>query len=199
MAGMHKNQRLPEEDQDSPCLDEELAHRVQAGDRQALAELVDRHHNALIGYLYRLTAHRGAYGDRALAEDLCQETFLRAIRSITQYRYPKPFKPWLYAIATNLGRDYYKRAESRYTRSMEAGEEAVIAGSEAAEEKLEQEQVAKQVASAVLSLPEGQRLAIILRYYQDMSLAEISQTLDIPLGTVKSRLSLALRRLRQTL
>ncbi|MCC6804808.1 MAG: RNA polymerase sigma factor, partial [Anaerolineae bacterium] len=77
--------------------DEQLAQRLQSGDRSAMSALVERHYDALMGYLYRMTR-----GDRALAEDLAQETFLRALRGIGGYQHARPFKPWLYAIATNI-------------------------------------------------------------------------------------------------
>src|SRR5512147_3215993 len=89
--------------------DEQLARRVQRGHISDLTLLVERHHSPLLGFLYRLTG-----GDRALAEDLTQESFLRALRSIQQYQPSRRFKPWLYAIAVNVARDHFKRADTRY-------------------------------------------------------------------------------------
>ncbi len=87
--------------------DEQVMAAVMAGDQAALAALVTRHHSPLLGYLSRLTG-----GDRPLAEDLVQETFLRVLRQgICQP--DRPFKPWLYAIATNLARDHFKSAAMR--------------------------------------------------------------------------------------
>jgi RNA polymerase sigma-70 factor (ECF subfamily) len=152
-----------------------------------------------LGYLYRLTN-----GDRFLAEDLVQETFLKLLKSINQYQYPRPFKPWLYAIATNLARDYFKRADSRRTAS--APEQHGLGHGRwsqtgSLENRLAARQTAVQQAAAVnkaiQSLPDHQREVILLRYYQAFSLAEISAALNIPLGTVKSRLSLATKRLRE--
>src|SRR5262245_31932976 len=82
--------------------DEALMEAVMDGDGAALAVLVERHHSPLLGYLYRLVG-----GDRPLAEDLCQETFARLLRQ-HNYQVGRPFKPWLYAIATNLARDHHK-------------------------------------------------------------------------------------------
>ena len=79
--------------------DEQLARQLQRGDTQALAQLVERHHSPLLGFLYRLTG-----GDRALAEDLVQDTLLRVLRTSQQYHAARPFKPWLYAIALNVAR-----------------------------------------------------------------------------------------------
>jgi RNA polymerase sigma-70 factor, ECF subfamily len=87
--------------------DEQLMTAVMAGDQVALAALVTRHHAPLLGYLYRLVG-----GDRQLSEDLVQETLLHVLRQRT-YQAARPFKPWLYTIATNLARDYFKSAAVR--------------------------------------------------------------------------------------
>lgn len=177
--------------------DEQLLLGVQEGQRQALAGLVERHHSPLLGYLYRLNG-----GDRPLAEDWVQESFLRVLRSVGQYRYPQPFKPWLYAIATNLARDHFKAAETRQTESEpdEPGFWQNKGGTVAAAEQLFiQQETQNRVAAAILHLPPHQRETIILRYYQDFSLAEIAAIQGIPVGTVKSRLSVALGRLKDVI
>src|SRR5260370_18299156 len=84
--------------------DEQLMAAVMAGDQVALAALVTRHHAPLLGYLYRLVG-----GDRQLSEDLVHETLLHVLRQRT-YQADRPFKPWLYTIATNLARDYFNSA-----------------------------------------------------------------------------------------
>ena len=169
--------------------DEQLARQLQQGETQALAQLVERHHSPLLGFLYRLTG-----GDRALAEDLVQDTFLRVLRTCGQYRAARPFKPWLYAIALNVARDHFKRADTRYTDSATDDGLDTLAAPDAT-----MDFEAQPVAAAIRALPEHQRVAILLRYYQDLSLAEIAQTLNIPIGTVKSRLSLGVQRLRSLL
>lgn len=177
--------------------DEQLALGVQQGQRQALAGLVERHHSLLLGYLYRLNG-----GDRSLAEDWVQESFLRVLRSIGQYRYPQPFKPWLYAIATHLARDHFKAAETCQTESEpdEPGFWQNKGGTVAAAEHLFiQQETQNRVAAAILHLPPAQRETIVLRYYQDFSLAEIADIQGIPVGTVKSRLSVALGRLKEVM
>ncbi len=178
--------------QRSPALstDEQLALRVQQGSRHDLTTLVERHHSDLLGFLYRQTG-----GDRALAEDLAQEAFLRVVRAIGQYSYPRPFKSWLYAIALNVARDHFKRAETRHTDSMPNDFDAPAA--DAPDDDLLTTEEARQVAALVAALPTHQREAVLLRYYQDFSLAEIAAALDVPVGTVKSRLSLGLERLRE--
>ncbi len=179
----------PRERQSAALADEELARRVQHGHTAELASLVERHHSPLLGFLYRLTG-----GDRSLAEDLTQETFLRALRSIRQYRPARPFKPWLYAIAVNVARDHFKRADTRYAAALTDEEFTSLADPIELDESIADD--SQRVAAAIRALPVHQREAIILRYYQDLSLAEIAEVLAIPIGTVKSRLSLGLRQLR---
>ncbi len=169
--------------------DEQLARNVQRGRTADLAALVERHHSSLLGFLYRLTG-----GDRPLAEDLTQEAFLRALRSIRQYRLAQRFKPWLYAIAVNAARDHFKRADTRYAATVSDDDLlGLVAPIEWDDAPVD---AGQQVAAALAALPAHQREAIILRYYQDLSLAEIAEVLAIPIGTVKSRLSLGLRQLR---
>lgn len=170
--------------------DEDLARGIQRGIKVDLTRLVERHHGPLLGFLYRMTG-----GNRPLAEDLAQETFLRVLRGIGQYQYPRPFKPWLYGIATNLARDHYKQAEMRHTISMPERTPEIEA--DAPEASLLEDIEAQQVAFAITSLPAHQREAVVLRYYQELSLAEIADVLNVPVGTVKSRLSLGLKQLRE--
>src|ERR1700674_5096205 len=89
--------------------DEELMLQVMRGETDALAPLVTRHHSPLLGYLYRLLG-----GNRALAEDLAQETFLRVLEQ-DNYQAGRPFKPWLYSIATHLAHDHFRAANTRRT------------------------------------------------------------------------------------
>ena len=160
------------------------------GDQTAVDQVVERHYDALFGYLARLTS-----GDRALAEDLIQETFIRALRSIAQYQYPRPFKAWLYAIATNAARNHYTSADSRHTDSPD-DELPDLSDDSTPDAALIEQEDARIVVQALASLPDFQREVIVMVYYQQFSLQEAADTLDIPLGTVKSRLSNGIARLR---
>jgi RNA polymerase sigma factor (sigma-70 family) len=172
--------------------DEQLARGVQAGAAADLARLVERHHSPLLGFLYRLTG-----GDRPLAEDLAQETFLRLLRHIDQFQPGRPFKPWLYAIAVNTARDHYKSADSRHTEALAPDFDAP--GSETPVEAALRAEEWQRVARAVRGLPLHQREVVVLRYVDDLPLQAIAEVLNVPTGTVKSRLSLALGRLRAAL
>ncbi len=176
--------------------DEALMAAVMAGEASALALLVQRHHGPLMGYLYRL-----AGGDRPLAEDICQETFLRLLHQ-QQYQAGRPFKPWLYAIATNLARDYFKSAVVSRTLHQRGQDETLLALCDPAPGPEERALAAEQgadVAAAFARLGEEYRAALLLRFYQGLSLQEIADALHVPLGTVKSRLSVGTRRLRELL
>lgn len=172
--------------------DETLAQAIQQGDRAALGELVTRHHGPLVGYLYRMTGSQ-----RLLAEDLAQETFVRLLRSIHTYQYPRPFKAWLYALATHLARDHYKSADTQ--RTIALSPEFEVETEDLPESQAILTDQSHAVAAAIQALPAHQREAIVLRYYQGFSHAEIGEALHIPIGTVKSRLSNGLARLRQLL
>jgi RNA polymerase sigma-70 factor (ECF subfamily) len=174
-----------------PLTDEDLLHRLQQGDPSALPPLIERHHSPLIGYLYRLTN-----GDRALAEDLVQDSFTRLLTTLSSYQYPRPVKPYLYQIATNLARDHYRSAHTR--RNIALPDEQITSDFDL-EQSVEDQLSAQQAADSLHRLPPFQREVILLRYFNDLSLAEIADALNIPVGTVKSRLSNGLRQLREWL
>ncbi|MGH2496321.1 MAG: RNA polymerase sigma factor [Ktedonobacteraceae bacterium] len=176
--------------------DEVLMGEVMAGKTMALAMLVERYHAPLLGYLYRL-----ARGDRPLAEDLVQETFLNVLQQ-RSYQSGRPFKPWLYAIATNRARDHFKSVAARcFVRQVDdeddvPGEFDVSSSPEAILLAWEQ---GDEINAMLNRLSEEYRITLLLRFYQGMSLQEIADTLHVPLGTVKSRLSVGTRQLRKLL
>ena len=174
--------------------DEQLASRATFGEQAALSQLVERYHAPLLGYLYRLVDE-----DRSLAEDLVQETFVRLLRQ-TSFKSDRPFKPWLYAIATNLARDYFRSPASRRIQSIEDETQLELRDVSPGPEDIAQ--VADRgriVMWALQQLSPEYRIVLLLRYYQSLSLQEISVTLELPLGTVKSRLSVGTHRLRDLL
>jgi RNA polymerase sigma-70 factor, ECF subfamily len=191
MLKVDKRPLLPKLEQPS---DEQLVLRVTAGERSALSLLVERHHGPLLGYLYRLTA-----GDRSLAEDLVQETFIRVLRQ-ESYQPGRPFKPWLYAIATNLARDYFRSPASRKSASTEDDTLPELLDESPTPEDLIQAVDRKEIVmTAVRKLGWEYRAVLLLRYYQGLSLQEIAGAMNLPLGTVKSRLFAGTRRLRDLL
>jgi RNA polymerase sigma-70 factor (ECF subfamily) len=174
--------------------DEHLLAEVLAGEMEALAELVRRYQQPLTNYLARLLG-----SDWALAQDLTQESFLRVLRQHAS-RGRRPFKPWLYTIATNLARDHFKSAATRREVWLEpelaVGFIDTTPGPEDSALRVEEQAVLR---CALGSLPDRYRVTLLLRFFADLSLQDIAAALDIPIGTVKSRISVGLRRLRVAL
>jgi len=130
--------------------------------------------------------------DRALAEDAAQETFLKAYKALPRYREQCSEKTWLGRIAVNTCRDmlrtsWFRRVDRRITPDA------------LPEQAVEDPESDDTVLQAVLALPRRYREAVILYYYEEMDVAEISGVLSTPEGTVKSRLSRARKQLSKTL
>ncbi|MCC6805720.1 MAG: sigma-70 family RNA polymerase sigma factor [Anaerolineae bacterium] len=162
--------------------DEAVYRQMRQGDEAALAELVARYHTAVYRFLYRYT------GDPALADDLAQEAFIRLVT----YRGDAPvhFRAWIYTIATNLARDHFQSAAYRHEQAVDFETDEP-----SADDSLP-ESADVDVTSALMSLPPAHREVIILRFYHDLKLDEIAAVTGAPLGTVKSRLFHALKRLK---
>jgi RNA polymerase sigma-70 factor (ECF subfamily) len=158
--------------------DEALAMRLADGDEHALRELLRRYERRLAGFLHRQTGGRDV-------EDLYQETWLRVVRHAGRFDAGRRFSTWLFQIAVNLCRDWQRRPPP----------EPQLAADGAAPPALERSEAALDAAQLLALLPEGQREVIVLRYYQDLSEDEVATILDIPKGTVKSRMHLAIARL----
>jgi len=185
------------------CSDEELLLRFRKGRKDAFAVLVRRFEGELFGYLRRYL------GDSALAEDVFQNTFLQLYVKIQSYQQGRPVKPWLYAIATNQAIDAMRRKGRHQAVSLNLVRED-NGWSEAEEfggileckeigplDAAEGEERRLAVRASVDSLPDFLRQVVILCYYQGLTYQEIADILDIPLGTVKSRLHTALKKLQE--
>ena len=158
--------------------DEALAARLVDGDELALRELLRRYERPLAAFLHRQTGGRDV-------EDLYQETWLRVVRHAARFDTGRRFSTWLFQIAVNLCRDWHRRPPP----------EPQLGGDEPQVAALERSDAALDAARLLAALPAAQREVIVLRYYQDLSEADVAAILDIPLGTVKSRLHQAMARL----
>jgi RNA polymerase sigma-70 factor (ECF subfamily) len=134
-------------------------------------------------------------GDTNLAEDAAQEAFIRAWQHLPNYRPRSPFRNWLYRIATNVARDVLRR--ERETVDVDAL--PLVAPGAGPEETVEGAERGARVRQAVLALPTASRTVLVLREYEGLSYREIADTLNIPIGTVMSRLNYARKRLRESL
>jgi RNA polymerase sigma-70 factor (ECF subfamily) len=162
-----------------PADDEALMQRVAAGDEPALAELLRRYQRPLSAFLGRSTGGLDV-------EDLFQETWLRVVRAADRFDPQRKFSTWLFQIAVNLCRDRARR--HRPTIGLDGVEPVAADTNASVQQRID--------ARALLArLPEPQREVVILRYYHDLSEAEVAEVLGCPRGTVKSRLHSALARL----
>jgi RNA polymerase sigma-70 factor (ECF subfamily) len=169
--------------------DHELIACAQQGDRQAFTELVIRHQEGIVGLIYRMC------GDLRLAEDAAQEAFVRVWQNLDRYKPGHAFRSWLYRIAANAALDFLRRERP----TTEIDSLSLIHPGAGPERSAEKNQQAAHVRSAIAQLSEPLRMVLILREYQELTYQEIAETLNIPLGTVMSRLNAARVQLRQEL
>ncbi|WP_422656701.1 RNA polymerase sigma factor [Paenibacillus sp. EC2-1] len=166
--------------------DEDLLRELVIGCESALESLIHRYHQPLYGYVYRMTMNEQT------TADIVQDTFMNLYRHAQYGRVPEQLKPWIYKIATNLCKDYWKKASTRHeipwARDSELFEMQTI--------HIMDHQIERQwMLESLNQLHLDHRIIIYLRFYQDLSYEQISETLEIPLNTVKSRLFRGLKQL----
>ncbi len=175
--------------------DEALLDDYVHGDRPAFTELIGRYRNQLLHFLIRFL------GSRAAAEDVFQETFVQVHLSAETFDTSRRFKPWLFTIGANKARDYHRKHGREPTVSLSAPMsreqegrpyvdllEADLPNPSAPILDAERSRLVKTVVD---SLPHHLREILLLSYFQRLSYNQIADTLEIPLGTVKSRLHTA--------
>ena len=185
-----------------PDLDDELMQQCQQGNMEAFDLIVRRNQVPLVNFIARFL------GDPDSAEDLAQETFVRMFKAIKRYRAgAAKFSTWMYHIASNLcknelrnrgrrGRFLVDSVTTESSSGLEPIEEDLIATAPAhvslqPGNQLEQKEREHAVQSAISELPERYRLPLVLRDLQELNYEEISETLNLPLGTTKSRINRA--------
>ena len=171
-----------------PLEDSELVERARHGDVAAYETLVRRYQGLAVRAAYTVVG-------RAEAEDATQEAFVKAYRALPRFRPGAPFRPWLLRIVTNEARNRLRSSKRREALALRA---AVVSGDaapspEAAAESLEDR---RHLLECVERLPQLDREIVAYRYFLGLSEAEMAESLGIPAGTVKSRLSRAMTRLR---
>jgi RNA polymerase sigma-70 factor (ECF subfamily) len=161
--------------------DAELMARVRAGDRDAFADLVERHKDAVVNYLTRLT------GNRDRAEDLGQETFLRLYRSVAGYVEQGYLRAYLFRIATNLVRSEERRERrQRLLLPLLGGDPD--RSEPLAHTSLLRQELQRELQAAVARLPLRYRVPLVLHEIEGWSYADIAVELDCREGTIKSRI-----------
>jgi RNA polymerase sigma-70 factor (ECF subfamily) len=176
--------------------DEQLLADYRHGDRAAFTQLMSRYQRELYHFLVRFL------GDRAAAEDVFQETFLQVHQSAEQFDLSRRFRPWLFTIAANKARDLIRSQARRPTNPLQAsispgddesGEFIDLMQSTATmpDESMQREELQELVKKTVMHMPEHLREILLLSYFHQFPYKQIGDILDIPLGTVKSRLHAA--------
>lgn len=174
--------------------DEDLMLALKRGDDSAFGELMRRHRGPIVNYVNRMI------GDRDRAEDLAQEVFLRVYRHAGTYRVTARFTTWLYTIASNLGKNELRNRARRKNVSIEdtpreLKQDDYHLGTR--EDFLAPDRIAdlndrqRKVRQAIDALPEHFRMMLVLRDLEGFAYEEIASMLDLPLGTVKSRINRA--------
>jgi RNA polymerase sigma-70 factor (ECF subfamily) len=174
-----------------PEADEWLMAQVACGRREYLEPLVRRHGTPLLSFLARLA------GDRHRGEELFQEVFLAVWVKRDQYAFPRPFKPWLYAIAVNKCRASFRGPPSPLPLGPDA--DAPPAGDPTPPETAIAAESAEQVTAAVARLPAQQRAVVHLRVWEGLSYGEIAAALGRTEATVRSHMHHALAGIRSIL
>jgi len=186
---------------DGQLSDALLIERFQHGDANSLDRLIRRHQTRAYQYAYRLTR------DRELAADVVADAFVRVYRAAGTFKGQSAFTTWLYRILTNCFLDMRKRAGSRPCVSLEASlqtddgtlEPQFESNERNPYEETERSERERAIGAAVEKLPEYQRAMITMFHVEMLSYEEIAEVLDLPIGTVKSRLNRARLGLRQAL
>jgi RNA polymerase sigma-70 factor (ECF subfamily) len=174
--------------------DDELVQAAAGGDDAAFSELMRRHRQWVCA-LMRAFVH-----DPEQAEDLAQEAFCRVYRYAGDYTAQGSFMPWLKRIAVNLAKDELRKQRKASMVSLTEIEETLVTDKRSDPmAALASGVMREELRAAIQSLPDEQRLALVMHYFGDMTLPDIAWAMKCPVGTIKSRLFYGLRRVRETL
>ncbi|SDZ37620.1 RNA polymerase sigma-70 factor, ECF subfamily [Evansella caseinilytica] len=177
-----------------------IINEVKRGDQQAFAELVELYKDKVYQVAYRML------GNVHEAQDIAQEAFLRAYTNLESFDMNRKFSTWLFRIATNLAIDRIRKKKPDFhLEDQVAGTEDLTYYSQfASDEELPEDKVVKLemqewVQNEIMMLPPKYRSAIVLKYMEDLSLKEISNILNLPVATVKTRIHRGREALRKRL
>lgn len=173
--------------------DAELILQVQSGSLDALGVLYDRHRQLVYRTVLAIT------GDSEIASDLLQDVFLRLHRFINRVDHTRPLEPWLYRMSVNLAYTWMKRNNTWFHPIEEMSEWLSGPAKNMPHEHVERQDDLDRIQTALSGLSLSQRVVVVLYYLNDLSLQEISEILEIPVGTVKSRLHYGRQTLKKKL
>lgn len=170
--------------------DLDLVREVKAGDRSAFSELVRRHQKAI----YRLALRFSR--DHGTAEDIVQESFVKAYQKLNLFEERSSFKSWLFRIAINSSKNKLRSSQSHQSLDIE---EVTLAVAPVVETDMEYREVQSLIGLEVEKLPERQRVALTLRVFEDLSFQEIAVIMDCPYDTAKANYRHAVMKLKKVL
>jgi len=173
--------------------DEWLMAQVAKGDRDHLEPLIRRHANPLLTFIRRMV------GDRHQSEELFQEVFLAVWKHRGQYEYPRPFKPWLYAIAANKCHAQFRTRTIAAAAPLDDDDAAASSPDPSPVETAIATETAALVSAAVTRLPAQQRTVVVLRIWQGMPYAEIAEVVGRAESTVRANMHHGLAAIRKYL
>lgn len=177
--------------------DDKLVALYANGDNQAFDTLLNRHKSRVYAYILRIVK------DDDLANDIFQDTFVKAITTIKQGRYAEngKFPAWISRIAHNLIIDYYRQEKSENLQSCDTGVADVLNRKELSEDTIEDRivttQIHQDIKRLVMALPELQREVLLMRYYQNMSFKDIADATNVSINTALGRMRYAILNMRR--
>ena len=188
----------------TPLSDQEVVALARAGQETAYRELLRRYERPVFSLIFRMVR------DRALAEDLSQDTFVKVLNALDSYRPEFKFSSWVFKIANNVAIDQLRRREldtlsldgspNAHTKDeIEATALQAVDRTESPLAELESKELGNRIESAIAKLRPEYRSCILLRHVEGRSYEEIAETLDLPLGTVKTYIHRARHELREYL
>lgn len=176
-----------------PEISADIIESCRQGDRDAFRVVYETHKDRVYSIaLYFF------HGDAQTASDVTQQVFLNLMRSFHRFRGESAFSTWFYRLVVNTCVDGARKAKSRAIR-LESYERESIASQASQDDNIAQTEMAQSVKAAVSTLPPSFRLAILLRYFEELSYEEMAQALNCSVGTVSSRLSRGHRMLAEKL
>ena len=177
--------------------DDKLVHSYANGNNEAFDELLRRYQGRLLNYIIQLV------GNRQLAEDVFQETFVKAIVTIRQGNYTESgkFGAWLSRIARNLVIDHFRQEKSEPTVSADNADVDILNRKELSDVTIEDDlldlQIRDDVRRIIRELPHAQRQVLVMRYYRNLSFKEIAEKTDVSINTALGRMRYAILNMRR--
>ncbi len=180
---------MKEQAKNNTELDRELVLKVQQGDKSAFDLLVLKYQHRIIQLVNRYVK------DPSEAQDVAQEAFIKAYRALENFRGDSAFYTWLYRIAINTAKNHLvsrNRRRSDYHVDVQDAEQvgnlSQLKGMDTPDSLLQNDEIVETIKTAIEKLPEDMKIAIMLREFEGMSYEEIAQTMECPVGTVRSRI-----------